>query len=468
MIDQISLTSSNLRQFITRHWFALSRGLVVSGVLVLSALLAYKTSPSQSTQILFMSGAGVIGLIFLRWPAFGLIIASVAGLLVQTTGPGGLNVTVILVASLLGIWLVNAVVFERKIVLVPAKTNLPVIAFIVISILSLGVGQLPWFTLVDAAPLDAQLGGFSIYVLSFLGFLLVANQIRELRKLEWMTWVFMIASSVYVCTLLIPDLGRATKSFFPQMSSLFWIWLVALAFSQAVHNDKLKLRWRMALVCLVAASLYVLFILKYNEKSGWIPAFLVVAVILAFRSWKMALVISLIGLLVVVGFAPQVVGSEEYSVTTRLEATRIMLEIVKPSPVLGLGFANYYWYTPLFPILGWAVQFNSHNNYLDILAQTGIVGLVCFMWFVWNLAMTGWGLRKRVEGGFALAYLYGSLGGLLGTLVAGVFGDWMLPFVYNVGLKGFRTSVLGWLFLGGIVALEHLFPASDHHAGKIE
>ena len=41
-------------------------------------------------------------------------------------------------------------------------------------------------------------------------------------------------------------------------------------------------------------------------------------------------------------------------------------------------------------------------------------------------------------------------------LVAGMLGDWVIPFVYNVGLKGFRASVLGWIFLGGLVALQHI------------
>ena len=39
-------------------------------------------------------------------------------------------------------------------------------------------------------------------------------------------------------------------------------------------------------------------------------------------------------------------------------------------------------------------------------------------------------------------------------LVAGMLGDWVVPFVYNIGLSGMRASVLGWLFLGGIIALE--------------
>ena len=45
---------------------------------------------------------------------------------------------------------------------------------------------------------------------------------------------------------------------------------------------------------------------------------------------------------------------------------------------------------------------------------------------------------------------------MVGTLFAGMLGDWFLPFVYNVGMRGFRTSVLGWIFLGGVVVIEQL------------
>jgi hypothetical protein len=154
-------------------------------------------------------------------------------------------------------------------------------------------------------------------------------------------------------------------------------------------------------------------------------------------------------------------ADEEYSAMTRWEAWRILAEIVKVNPVLGLGPANYYHYTPLFPILGWAVNFNSHNQYVDIVAQTGLLGLSCFLWFVWELGRLGWRMRVRVPDGFARAYLYGALGGLGGTLAAGLLGDWVLPFVYNIGLGGTRTSLLGWLFLGGLVVLEKLYASGD-------
>jgi O-antigen ligase len=151
-------------------------------------------------------------------------------------------------------------------------------------------------------------------------------------------------------------------------------------------------------------------------------------------------------------------ADNSYSLMTRLEAWRIVLEIVKINPFLGLGPSNYYFYTPLFPILGYSVQFNSHNNYVDIIAQTGFLGLLCFFWLAGEIGLLGWNLRERVpQGSFARAYVYGALGGLAGSLAAAMLGDWLIPFVYNIGLAGFRASVLAWLFLGGLVVIESTF-----------
>ena len=44
----------------------------------------------------------------------------------------------------------------------------------------------------------------------------------------------------------------------------------------------------------------------------------------------------------------------------------------------------------------------------------------------------------------------------IGALIVMVFADWILPHVYNIGFPGFQASVLVWLFLGGLVALEQM------------
>jgi O-antigen ligase len=206
----------------------------------------------------------------------------------------------------------------------------------------------------------------------------------------------------------------------------------------------------------VLVTLYVQLFMKFADKSGWVPTLICIAAVTGFRSWRSGLALVPVVALSAWYLAPSVIGTDAYSVSTRFEAWSILAQIIKISPILGLGFANYYWYTPLYPIQGYAVSFNSHNNYVDIVAQTGLIGLACFVWFLWEMGRLGWGLRKRVPAGFARAYVYGALGVLVGMAVAMMLGDWVLPFFYNVGLLGFRSSMLGWLFLGGLVSLEQM------------
>jgi O-antigen ligase len=155
--------------------------------------------------------------------------------------------------------------------------------------------------------------------------------------------------------------------------------------------------------------------------------------------------------------ASEAIATDQYSYSTRTEAWLLVLEMVKSSPLLGFGPANYYWYTPLFPIRGWAVAFNSHSQYVDIIAQTGILGLFCFCWFAWEVWRLGFRLRNRVPAGFAQAYVYGALGGWIGTLASGILVDWFLPFAYNIALRGFRASVLVWFFIGGLASIEQMY-----------
>jgi O-antigen ligase len=196
--------------------------------------------------------------------------------------------------------------------------------------------------------------------------------------------------------------------------------------------------------------------------SGWLPSMIVVVtvILLGRPDWGLfAVAISSVVLLFNTDIITRITneGDNTYSTITRLEAWRIMAEIIKANPVFGLGMANYYFYTPLFPILGYRISFNSHNNYIDIIAQTGLVGLFCFLWFFAELGLLGLYMRTRVPEGFPRAYVIGALGGLAGTIILGLLGDWVIPFIYNIGLEGFRASMFIFLFLGGLVAVARLY-----------
>lgn len=432
------------------------RPLLVLGELLLIAALAFSASQRELTMVLLLPlGIGLL-LTLLRWPPLGIIAAALAGMVVPFLGPSGLNLTMIVIALMLGLWLLQ-IITRQHLEFAASRTLLPLLFLIIIAALSFGVGQLPWLTFALHAPLGAQLGGLSIIVLSAATFLLVANQIRDLHWLSWLTWAFVAVGTLSLLVRsVLPVLGLPTRDLFLPVGTVFYIWLVAMALSQALFNRDLHPGWRLALGGVVLVTIYVLAVLKFADKSGWLSTFVCIAAIMTARSWRAGLALIPVAILAAVYLWSGLVATDEYSISTRFDAWLIMAQIIKISPLLGLGFANYYWYTPLFPIRGYAVSFNSHNNYIDIVAQMGVLGLVCFLWLMWELGRLGWRLRTNVPTGFAQAYVYGALGGLAGMVVAGMLGDWVLPFFYNLGLNGFRSSMLGWLFLGGLVSVEQM------------
>jgi O-antigen ligase len=452
-----------------RHWLLQNsrfwlRPIMVIVVLLLSVLLAFKAPPRLLILIpVLLLGIGVV-LLFLRWPPLGLV-ALIGTIIIPYSGPSNSNASMVFVALLLGLWLLNVLVRQREIKLVNSKSVLPALVLVLVALLAFGVGQLPWYTFTLQAPLGAQLGGLSLYILSVGLFLLVAHQVREIKWLAWLTWLFLAMGGVYIAGRLVPGLGTLTNTLFISQAtgSLFWVWLVALSFSQALFNRSLPFGGRVALGVLLGATLYVALVQGWEWNSGWLPPLVAMVVIFLAAKPKLGFLALLVGAIGALIKSQKLVnaiivgGDNEYSLSTRLEAWQIVWEITKVNPLLGLGPANYHWYTPLFPIRGYAVQFNSHSQYVDLIAQTGFLGLACFLWFFGSAGWLGWQLRKRVPDGFARAYVYGAIGGVAGTLTAAALGDWVIPFFYNINLGGFRSSMLSWLFLGGLVALEQMY-----------
>lgn len=447
---------------------------VVIGVFLGSVVLALRAAQAGGVAellrdpLILLIPLGVFALIMLRWPQLGLVGLIIAGIAIPfRIGTGTttrLNSAVLLLGLLLVLWLFKMFVEQGRIYLMPSRTVLPLLLFVLVAILSFAIGQLPWYVFADKASLNAQLGGLAVFILAAGACLLVGNQLRELRWLEAMVWIFLALGAVHIIGYIVPGLGQYTSRIIQRDTfthSVFWIWLAVLAFSQAFFNHKLHPGWRFALVILFLGTTYVSVIRDGDWTSGWLPAFVGLFAILWVSRSPLAWLSIVAGIALVIAkldsFQNLLMAGNEYSLMTRLEAWRIVGEIVRVNPLFGLGPANYYWYTPLFPILGYSVEFNSHNNYVDMVAQIGLLGLACFLWFAWELGRVGWGLRFQVPSGFAQAYVYGALGGLAAMLTAGMLGDWLLPFIYNIGIGGFRASLLGWVFLSGLLALEQIF-----------
>ncbi len=449
-------------------------GLAFLAILLSAAVPFFAGQREMLLLLALVGGIGATALfLYNHYLGYALLIIS-SQLIPYEIGTGtqtGINPAVLMTVFLAGIWFLDAVIINRNLAFIPSPTYLPLFGLVISAVLSFLIGQLHWYPL-GGAPLRAQIGGLSIFVLSALIFLVTAHQMRDLAWLERLCAIFLGMGAFYLFGFhyiyeIVPAAGRWLAPIFRQgaAGSILWVWLMAIAYSQVLINDKLRLIYKVLIGIFLIAVFHIRVIETRAWTSGWLPGLIGILAITLVRMRRSFAVVGLLGLAGIAlsyGWITQAILEENtYSQVTRLEAWRLIIEMASVSPIFGLGPANYYWYGPLFSIMGFYVPFSSHNNYVDLFAQTGIVGLIFFLWFFISAGVLA--LRMvdsfperagRVSGGFLNAYVYGCIGGIAGSLAAGLLGDWVLPFVYNIGLLGFRSSVFTWMFLGGLLAVQ--------------
>ena len=439
---------------ISRQWVQFW---IIASVILISTVVSFWGTRTIFILIgvLLAGAAGLI--VLLKQPNYGFLLIFLSAAFVPFAGPSGLNAAMLMVVLMLGLWIMDMLVVKRNLVLIRSRMLLPIVSFLIISVIAMGMGQIPWFVFARQAPVASQLGGFSIFVFSIGAMLLAAHLINDLRWLQIIVWSFIAIGTLYVLgrTLHLPHIDDVYQRAFVS-GSMFWTWLVTLTASQIIYNDKLSFRIKALLSGIILLTLYVAIVQAYDWKSGWLPPLVALGVLVVNRFRKLIILAIPVALFAGSYIVLDLISSDDYSWGTRLDAWKIVLEISRVSPILGMGFSNYYWYTPLFPIRGWRVSFNSHSQYIDLIAQTGYLGLLCFFWLLFEAGRLSWDLANKIPSGFARAYSNGVFAGIIATLVAAFLVDWVLPFVYNIGLTGFRASVLPWIFIGGLIAIEQM------------
>ena len=437
------------------------RILIILAVLALVATLAVVSQPGVFQAVLLV--LAVLAILKLLTSNLTLGLAALVPFELKTGTNTDLGPHILLIALISGLLILRGSGHDEAGILPKSSSTTPVLLLCAVAAMAFLIGRLPWFAFAQGAPIRAQLGGLATFLISALTFLLAATQIRTIEWLKRITWIFIGVGAIVTFGRIFSGPLELLNQLVNRnaMGRLFWTGLVAMAVAQGFTNTTLRRGLRIVLLSIAAGVIYLNLLHSGSWASGWIPPLVATITIVLVEIPRIGAAALLAGVTAALsnyrGVTDSLLSGNEYSLLTRFEAWRIVGEIVSASPIVGLGPANYYWYAPLFPVLGYSVRFNSHNNYIDLVAQTGVLGLLAFVWFSLAVARIGWSLLTRVPAGFPRAYALGAIGGLVGTLVAGMLGDWIIPFVYNIGLDGMRDSLIGWLFLGGLVAMEQLY-----------
>jgi hypothetical protein len=254
---------------------------------------------------------------------------------------------------------------------------------------------------------------------------------------------------------------------FATQRSPFWLLVAGIAGGQLLYNGNLRLPVRLALVAILVAVVVYTFVIARASISYWVGVGVALATLLWFRAPRLRL---LVVVLLIIGLVSGQLASDLYQFAggerewgesggARLALGQRVAAVTMRNPVTGLGPAAYRSYARMRPLpyenAFWiAPNVSSHNNYIDLFAHTGILGLGLFGWFCIEFIWLALRLRKRLPDGFAGGFIHGVLAAFVASLAIMVLADWLLPFVYNIGFSGFQASVLVWTFMGGLLVYE--------------
>lgn len=309
-----------------------------------------------------------------------------------------------------------------------------------------------------------QLGGVSLMILLPLVMLMAAN---VLKKEKYFKALFGLMVFIAIPELLqrFTFIDFRFGTFELKTGASYSLWLVALTMGQALFNDNLKIWQRAFCVALAGTWLYIGAELGATWFSGWMPAFVALMFLLFSRSRTLFFIV-LAGALFLFALRPEFYIDKIWNDAVAYDSNRFEiwqviifdLTLTKTNIFLGAGPAGYLpFYETYYPGNAWV----SHNNYVDIFAETGLIGFSIFLWLLFSVFKSGWEQRDQMPTAFLRGFNMGVLAGFVGTLFAMGLGDWYIPFVYNIGIPGFDFAVYGWLLSGAMLALRQLVRANN-------
>lgn len=174
---------------------------------------------------------------------------------------------------------------------------------------------------------------------------------------------------------------------------------------------------RGGLISLLAEIFFLVILTTKTKSSGQFGLKIGLAVLLVATIILGAILIG--GETSLTRFA-ETANSDDFS-ANRLHIWDVTLSIIKKNLPFGAGFGAFgVAYTPYDALNGSGRVEQAHNDYLQVLADAGIVGLVIGGFFIYQLFRTGW-QNIQTSNSFRRGVVVGALAGCFAILVHSLF-----------------------------------------------
>ncbi len=388
-------------------------------------------------------------------PALLLFVAAYVPLSLPTGTGSRLVASLILASGFFGLWILRMIVVDKHFHFMHTPLNVPVVGFSVAVAISLVWSLIFRDPNVYVPPsfIFVQLASLLVMVISPAVMLLVGNKVHEDKYLKIMA-ALMISVGFFGLIESITHVNLPVNSF-----GLAGMWIVGLSTAIACFDKKLPLVGRGALALVALLWIYYSFVLNLSWIAGWLPGFVAGGVVIFLRSKKLLVVLlavlAIYAVLNISRINSDLAIETLTSGDTRVSAWEVNWRFTSQHILFGMGPAGYtIYYITYTPTDAMA----THSNYIDILAETGVVGsffyLAIFAVLLWRGTVVYLRLRRKRD--FREALVVAALGGTIGCLVIMAFGDWLIPFAYTQTIEGFNYSVYNWIFMGTILSLDFI------------
>ena len=316
--------------------------------------------------------------------------------------------------------------------------------------------------------------------------LMVPRMVRTLKDAQWMIGAFLVIGLPYALGTIFAGplhlysqdviLGVQRPEVFGTTSSILGILNVqftCVALSLLLYTHNVSLRLGLALLtCIFAASVVMTF-----GRETWIGLLLAVWAILWFRFKNpLTLLFPLMILPLVLLIFPDVINF--YNPTVVYGADRIniwqdAIAIWQHSPYMGVGAGNFQFFDIAY---GTEVVGVAHNQFLEVLAEMGVQGLLCLLVTIVMIGRVTLNCFNTALSDMGKAVSLAYLGYFAALLFATFFTDSFVPSTAAAGGTGpFLILSYSWVFLGLVLSIpnwdrnigtQFTAPASSESASK--
>ncbi len=467
----------------TPEWWMASAAILIAGALVVLPL------PSAVAVV----GGALALLAVLRWhelALYALILAVPFGSWFPISiGAGNVTAVDLLVVLLIALWLARMIAHDRAVRIEVPPLSFPFALFIGAALLSTTVTLSLQHSVVETTK---WLEMFAIYL--YVANTLNGAKITRALCVTFLAGAAQAAIGIYQFLFRVgPEgfslFGRFMRAYgtFEQpnpFAGYFGLIIpVALGTALTVLLRGRAARpaqhlWDLATVGVAASALVAMLaaLLMSWSRGAWlgVGAAMVVTIIVQSRrafilSMIAAFILTFVVLLSSINVIPDVIAERfsgigdyfgvfdvrgvrvddaNYAIVERMAHWQAAVEMFVDQPVLGVGIGNYEVIYPVYALPRWADPLgHAHNYYLNVAAETGLVGLVSYL-ILWGAALWQAWRAVRVLDGTSRSVAAGLLGMIVALSVHNAFD--------NLFVHGMAVQV--GIGLGMIAALRKETP----------